>query len=99
MFLRCGHGKFEHSGGHHKTAAHHPGSGKGFLVQLATFKIKIDQTPVIADFQRLHFLATLHELTAYDVAYLDLAKRLSLPLATRDGDLMRAASSEGIQIL
>lgn len=76
-----------------------PDRGREFLVQLATFKIKIDQTPVIADFQRLHFLATLHELTAYDVAYLDLAKRLSLPLATRDGDLMRAASSEGIQIL
>jgi predicted nucleic acid-binding protein len=38
-------------------------------------------------------------LTAYDVAYLDLAKRLSLPLATRDDDLMRAALAEGVQIL
>jgi predicted nucleic acid-binding protein len=47
----------------------------------------------------LHSLATAHQLTAYDAAYLDLAKRLSLPLATRDVDLRRAALAEGIQIL
>ena len=42
---------------------------------------------------------TIHQLTAYDVAYLDLARRLSLPLATRDTDLRAAAIAEGIQIL
>jgi predicted nucleic acid-binding protein len=42
-------------------------------------------------------LATLNQLTAYDVAYLDLAKRLSLPLATRDSDLRTAALAEGLQ--
>ena len=44
-------------------------------------------------------LAAAHQLTAYDAAYLDLAKRLSLPLATRDDDLRRAALNEGIRIL
>ncbi len=39
------------------------------------------------------------DLTAYDVAYLDLAKRLSLPLATRDDDLGKAALAEGVAIL
>ncbi len=73
--------------------------GKEFVAQLSTLNIKIDQTPPIADFPRLHSLANLHQLTAYDVAYLDLAKRLSLPLATRDQDLKRAAVGEGVQIL
>jgi predicted nucleic acid-binding protein len=39
------------------------------------------------------------QLTAYNVVYLDLAKRLSLPLATRDDDLKRAALAEGVHIL
>jgi predicted nucleic acid-binding protein len=38
-------------------------------------------------------------LTAYDVAYLDLAKRLSLPLAMRDDALKKAALAEGIEVL
>jgi predicted nucleic acid-binding protein len=44
-------------------------------------------------------LANSYSLTAYDVAYLDLAKRLSLPLATCDDDLGRAAVAEGIVVL
>ncbi len=73
--------------------------GKEFLEQLATLNIKVDQAPPIADFSRLHSLAGAHQLTAYDVAYLELAKRLSLPLATRDDDLKRAALAEGVRIL
>jgi predicted nucleic acid-binding protein len=38
-------------------------------------------------------------LTPYDAAYLDLAKRLALPLATVDDDLKRAARAEGIEVL
>ena len=72
---------------------------KEFLEQLATLNIKIDQPAAVADFSRLHSLAYLRQLTAYDVAYLDLTKRLSLPLATRDNDLSRAALAEGVPIL
>jgi predicted nucleic acid-binding protein len=75
------------------------GRGKEFLEQLAALNFKIDQPPQVPDFPRLHVLATTHQLTAYDVAYLDLAKRLSLPLATRDIDLEKAAVSEGIEVL
>jgi predicted nucleic acid-binding protein len=39
------------------------------------------------------------DLSPYDAAYLDLAKRLSLPLATRDSALITAAESEGIELL
>jgi len=40
-------------------------------------------------------LARKHELTAYDAAYLELALRLDLPLATFDDRLIRAARAEG----
>jgi predicted nucleic acid-binding protein len=55
-------------------------SGKEFLVQLAILNFIVDEPPPIVDFPRLHSLAVDHQLTAYDVAYLDLAKRRSLPL-------------------
>lgn len=73
--------------------------GREFLEQLATLNFKVDSPPPIADFPRLHSLASTHQLTAYDVAYLDLAKRLSLPLATRDDDLKKAALAEGVRVL
>jgi predicted nucleic acid-binding protein len=71
--------------------------GKEFLEQLSTLNFKVENPPLIADFPRLHTLASRSQLTAYDVAYLDLAKRLSLPLATRDSDLARAAVAVGVK--
>jgi predicted nucleic acid-binding protein len=44
-------------------------------------------------------LARAHNLTSYDAAYLDLAMRRMLPLATRDRDLQRAATAAGITLL
>jgi predicted nucleic acid-binding protein len=38
-------------------------------------------------------------LTVYDAAYLELAMRLSLPLATLDGPLAKAARAEGIEVI
>ncbi len=38
-------------------------------------------------------------LSAYDAAYLDLAWRRSLPLATADVDLRRIAIAEGVKVL
>ncbi len=73
--------------------------GREFLEQLSTLNFKIDRGPQLQEFSRLHSLANRYQLTAYDAAYLDLALRLSLPLATRDDDLRKAAASEGIAIL
>jgi predicted nucleic acid-binding protein len=73
--------------------------GREFLKLLATLKVTIDHPPQVGDFPRLHALANSYDLTAYDVAYLDLAKRLSLPLATRDDALGKAALAEGIAVL
>jgi predicted nucleic acid-binding protein len=41
-------------------------------------------------------LAQRHNLTIYDAAYLELALRKSLPLATLDKDLRRAAVASGV---
>jgi predicted nucleic acid-binding protein len=44
-------------------------------------------------------LSVKHALTAYDAAYLELAQRLTLPLATLDVDLRRASQAEGVTAL
>jgi predicted nucleic acid-binding protein len=44
-------------------------------------------------------LADRHHLTVYDATYLELALRLTLPLATLDDDLRRAAQQEGVPLL
>lgn len=43
-------------------------------------------------------LAEAHNLTAYDAAYLELAQRSGLPLATLDSDLAAVAASLGIRV-
>lgn len=48
---------------------------------------------------RLPYLARDYQLTGYDAAFLELAKRLDLPLATADKGLIRAASESGVKLL
>lgn len=44
-------------------------------------------------------LARSHRLTSYDAAYLELALRRGLPLATRDKALQAAARLEGVPLM
>ena len=44
-------------------------------------------------------LAHRHRLTLYDAAYLELAQRRGLPLATLDSDLRSAATADGVALL
>ncbi len=44
-------------------------------------------------------VADRHDLTVYDAAYLELAKRRGLPLATLDQALANAARQEGVEVL
>jgi len=46
---------------------------------------------------RVMGLAQKHSLSAYDAAYLELAMRLNLPLASLDTSLAKAAKAEGIK--
>jgi predicted nucleic acid-binding protein len=47
----------------------------------------------------LESLARKWNLTPYDAAYLDLAVRKELPLASSDDDLTRVAAAEGVKVL
>ena len=51
------------------------------------------------DESRLFDLARRYELTVYDTAYLEVAARRSLPLATLDRRLRAAAESIGIAVV
>lgn len=44
-------------------------------------------------------LSWKHQLTSYDAAYLELALRLRVPIATVDKALVRAARAEGVTVL
>ena len=44
-------------------------------------------------------LASRHHLSVYDAAYLELAQRRKLPLATLDRDLIKAAKALGTTVL
>ncbi len=48
---------------------------------------------------RLHALARAHALSAYDAAYLELAERKGLGLATLDRRLLTAARTAGVRAL
>jgi predicted nucleic acid-binding protein len=66
------------------------------LSLLAALPIELDFEPVEATL--LHF-ARQHRLTAYDAAYLELAKRYTLPLATLDKALATAARAELVTLI
>lgn len=51
------------------------------------------------DEKRLMPLARKHQLTAYDAAYLELALRKDVALATLDAQLERAARAEGVALV
>jgi predicted nucleic acid-binding protein len=64
-----------------------------FLARLGGLPVEEDGSPSSAD---LLALARAHALSAYDAAYLELARRRAVPLATLDRRLAAAAAAEGI---
>ncbi len=65
--------------------------------QLSELPVRLDpQTPDFVDIDRL---ASMHGLSAYDAAYLELALRRSLVLVTLDDRLLAAARSLGHPVL
>ncbi len=69
----------------------------GFLTRLKNLPIEAaPQAP--SEILELPALAQSHSLANYDAAYLSLALRLRLPLATTDAALRRAATAAGVQI-
>jgi predicted nucleic acid-binding protein len=70
-----------------------------FLTDLRGLNIVIDTAGTEHILTTAHQLAVTHRLTSYDAAYLDLALRRNLPLATLDKDLARACQTAGGTIL
>jgi predicted nucleic acid-binding protein len=66
---------------------------------LSKLSVSIDEESPRLAWIRLADLALEHSLTVYDAAYLELAVRKRLPLASRDGALNRAAVRCGVQTL
>ncbi|MGB7762914.1 MAG: type II toxin-antitoxin system VapC family toxin [Bryobacteraceae bacterium] len=67
-----------------------------FLLNLSLLRLRVDQSP---DENAVLRLARVHRLSVYDAAYLELARREGLPLATLDSDLRKAAASEGVALV
>lgn len=70
-----------------------------FLELLAALPIERDQLPQHQSFQKILPLAREHALSSYDTAYLELAMRKNLPLATDDLSLKKAANRCGVKVL
>jgi predicted nucleic acid-binding protein len=68
----------------------------GFVAFLSQLPISLDSLP---DDERVMALARKHELTFYDAAYLELAQREGIPLATLDKELVTAARAEGVPLV
>jgi predicted nucleic acid-binding protein len=69
------------------------------LKDLQELNISVDSDTAANAWSATVRLADLYGLTVYDAAYLELAQRLRLPLATLDQALAKAARAAGVEIL
>ncbi len=68
-------------------------TGLGWLRGLP---LRIDHEMAALAFSRLSELASAHQLSVYDAAYLELAQRRRLVLGCKDGPLRKAARRAGV---
>jgi predicted nucleic acid-binding protein len=69
---------------------------KAAMEQLTALQLKVDEEGTQNAFGKTSDLAETHGLTIYDATYLELALRRSLPLASRDEALRKAARQCGL---
>ncbi len=65
---------------------------------LRGLRVRVDQEMSALAFSRLSELAAAHQLSVYDAAYLELAKRRRLVLGCKDGPLRTAATHAGVSL-
>ncbi len=69
-----------------------------FLTLLSSLPIAVDPETAVRAWKDTLLLARAHHLSAYDAAYLELALRRGLPLASLDGPLKAAAKAVGVAL-
>jgi predicted nucleic acid-binding protein len=69
-----------------------------FVRQLQQLSIFSDSQTANRVFSDTLLLARQHQLSSYNAAYLELALREGLPIASLDKDLLQAASSVGVPL-
>ena len=74
------------------------GEIEGFTPQLENLPIHVDPLTSHQSFGSTLALGRAYNLSSYDAAYLELALREGIPLATLDRDLIKAAKKSGLEI-
>jgi predicted nucleic acid-binding protein len=70
-----------------------------FARDLGALPIRIEPPHSPGNWNAVIRVATEYKLTIYDAAYLELAERIALPLASLDGDLRKAALTAGLALM
>lgn len=76
-----------------------PSDVERHFVDFASLPIVVDELALDRAWNITVALALSQHLTVYDAAYLELAIRRSLPLATLDKALARGARAEGVEVI
>jgi predicted nucleic acid-binding protein len=69
------------------------------MLLFRSLPIEVDEVALSQAWGATHLLAQKYSLTSYDAAYLELAIRHGLPLASLDEDLRDAARAEKVALL
>jgi predicted nucleic acid-binding protein len=73
-----------------------PAGMERFISQLENLPLRVDQLTSTQAFTRTMTLARMYKLSSYDAAYLELAIREGLSIATLDNDLVKASKKAGV---
>ena len=84
--------------GAEKRAEIDAGEIERFISQLENLPIQVDSLTSHKAFTRTLALSRIYKLSSYDAAYLELAIREGLPIATLDKDLRKAAKKADVKI-
>jgi predicted nucleic acid-binding protein len=76
-----------------------PANSSEYIALLETLDVVVDEETPSRALGRVLDLAPAQRLTAYRAAYLELAMRLGVPLASKDADLCDAAEHLGVSVL
>jgi Predicted nucleic acid-binding protein, contains PIN domain len=75
-----------------------PAGSNWFIQELLAFRIQVEALSV-PDMTAIVVFARAYSLSVYDASYLNLAYRRTIPLATLDSNLKRAARDAGVEVL